>query len=208
MARHRELVNPSDFLYFIPQLPKHLHISCQRCGIAGYIHDAVRLHAGHGVEEVFFAAFSRRIDDDDVRVGVFARVVFGVLFVVGRKNLFRFSNEKFSVFDLVDFRIVLRIRDCLRDDFDAVDFFGFLREEQGNRSDAAVEIPDRLISGEACVFHGKAVQLFRLRRVDLVEGQRGDPIFYVSNIVGDIPLSPQAADFFSHDHIGPLTVCA
>ena len=72
MARHRELVNPSDFLYFIPQLPKHLHISCQRCGIAGYIHDAVRLHAGHGVEEVFFAAFSRRIDDDDVRVGVFA----------------------------------------------------------------------------------------------------------------------------------------
>ena len=123
MARHRELVNPSDFLYFIPQLPKHLHISCQRCGIAGYIHDAVRLHAGHGVEEVFFAAFSRRIDDDDVRVGVFARVVFGVLFVVGRKNLFRFSNEKFSVFDLVNFRIVLRIRDCLRDDFDAVDFF-------------------------------------------------------------------------------------
>ena len=72
MARHRELVNPSDFLYFIPQLPKHLHISCQRCRIAGYIHDAVRLHAGHGVEEVFFAAFSRRIDDDDVRVGVFA----------------------------------------------------------------------------------------------------------------------------------------
>ena len=68
MARHRELVNPSDFLYFIPQLPKHLHISCQRCGIAGYIHNAVRLHAGHGVEEVFFAAFSRRIDDDDVRV--------------------------------------------------------------------------------------------------------------------------------------------
>ena len=67
MARHRELVNPSDFLYFIPQLPKHLHISCQRCGIAGYIHDAVRLHAGHGVEEVFFAAFSRRIDDDDIR---------------------------------------------------------------------------------------------------------------------------------------------
>ena len=76
MARHRELVNPSDFLYFIPQLPKHLHISCQRCGIAGYIHDAVRLHAGHGVEEVFFAAFSRRIDNDDVRVGVFARMVF------------------------------------------------------------------------------------------------------------------------------------
>ena len=29
------------------------------------------------MEEVFFAAFSRRIDDDDVRVGVFARVVFG-----------------------------------------------------------------------------------------------------------------------------------
>ena len=208
MARHRELVNPSDFLYFIPQLPKHLHISCQRCGIAGYIHDAVRLHAGHGVEEVFFAAFSRRIDDDDVRVGVFARVVFGVLFVVGRKNLFRFSNEKFSVFDLVDFRIVLRIRNCLRDDFDAVDFFGFLREEQGNRSDAAVEIPDRLISGETCIFQGKTVQLFRLRRVDLVEGQRGDPIFYGSNIVCDIPLSLQAADFFSHDHIGPLTVYA
>ena len=70
MARHRELVNPSDFLYFIPQLPKHLHISCQRCGIAGYIHDAVRLHAGHGVEEIFFAAFSRRIDDDDVREAI------------------------------------------------------------------------------------------------------------------------------------------
>ena len=90
------MVNPSDFLYFIPQLPKHLHISCQRCGIAGDIHDAVRLHAGHGVEEVFFAAFSRRIDNDDVRVGVFARMVFGVLFVVGRKNLFRFFITPFA----------------------------------------------------------------------------------------------------------------
>ena len=133
---------------------------------------------------------------------MFAWMVFGVLFVVGRKNLFGFSDEKLSVFDLVDFGIVLRIRDCLRDDFDAVDFFCFLREEQGNRSDAAVEIPYRLISGEACVFQGKAVQLFRLCRVDLVKGQRRDLVFYGSNIVGDVSLSPQATDFFSHDHIG------
>ena len=106
--------------------------------VAGDIDNALRGHADHGLDDIGGKALARRIDDDDVRVGVFARVVFGVLFVVGRKNLFRFSNEKFSVFDLVDFRIVLRIRDCLRDDFDAVDFFGFLREEQGNRSDAAV----------------------------------------------------------------------
>ena len=94
MARHRELVNPSDFLYFIPQLPKHLHISCQRCGIAGYIHDAVRLHAGHGVEEVFFAAFSRRIDDDDIGIDL-------IFFILPWKYLFSFSDEKLDIFHAI-----------------------------------------------------------------------------------------------------------
>ena len=130
--------------------------------------------------------------------------VFGFVFV--RQDFFCFANIKLCILDAVSSGIVFRICDGRRHNLYAVNLFCFLCKEQGDGSDAAVEIPYGLFTGQSCVFQCFSVKLFGLYRVDLIKRQRGNAVFDVSDIIFDIILTPDRLDFFSEDHICLLSV--
>ena len=75
---------------------------------------------------------------------------------------------------MVSFGICYGIADGVRVQFDADDFSGIAGCDEADGSDSAVGVQDAFVSGEAGQGDGFFVQVFRLNRVDLVEGLRGD----------------------------------
>ena len=122
------------------------------------------------------------------------------------QHFLRFSDIKFRIVDAVAHCILARIIDCLRDDFHAVDLLRLARQEQGNRADSTVKIPDCLISGQSCIRKRLTVNIFRLNRIDLIKGLgrncENKPADRILNAV----FPADRPGFTAHDHICPLCI--
>ena len=186
--RHREHIDRCQAFCFVSVRGQILQISCQCRGIAADVDDSFRLHFDDGLKQGFIAAFSWRIDYDHIGFDV-----FGFVFV--RQDFFCFADIKLCILDAVSSGIVFRICDGRRHDFYAVNLFCFLCKEQRDGSNAAVEIPYGLFTGQFGVFQCFSVKLFGLYRVDLIERQRGNAVFDISDIIFDIILTPDRLDF-------------
>lgn len=193
MRGHREHVDGLDFLGFVAELLEDGEVAGEAGGVAGDVDDAVGLHVGEGLEDGLGAAGARRVDDDDI--GAHA------LLVEARHDFGRVADDKFGVADIVVARILLRIEDGGLDDLDAVDLTGFLREEQRDRTGAAVGIDDSLLALEVREFQRLVVEDFGLLRVDLEEGARRDVEGQAADAVEDGRLAPEQVRLAAHDDV-------
>ena len=183
MHRMRKLIHSLHLLNFISFPPQIFQIPGQSRRVTTYVHDPFRLHLYHRSQYALFASFPWRIHHDHIRIDAF-------FFIFFRQHFFRFSYKEFCIGDMIQRCISFCILDGSRDNFHTIDLFCFLGEEEGNCSDSAVEIPDRLISFQTCVFQCFFVKFLCLHRIDLVERLRGDLIGDRSDRIGDVFLSP------------------
>lgn len=190
---HREHVDGLDFLSFVAELLEDGEVAGEAGGVAGDVDDAVGLHVGEGLEDGLGAAGARRIDDDDI--GAHA------LLVEARHDLGRIADDEFGVADVVVTRVLLRIEDGRLDDLDAVDLAGFLREEQRDRTGAAVGVDDGLLALEVRELQRLVVEDLSLLRVDLEEGARRDVEGQAADAVEDGRLAPEQVRLATHDDV-------
>ena len=83
------------------------------------------------------------------------------------------------------------IADGVRVQFDADDFSGIAGCDEADGSDSAVGVHDAFVSGETGQGDGFFVQVFRLNRVDLVEGLRGDAEGAAAEFILDVTASEE-----------------
>lgn len=81
------------FFVFLCPFAQYFQISCQCCGIAAYINNPLRLHLKNRFQQFSVAPFPRRIYDDHIRVCLFSSVLFFIIFIVFRKDFFRFPTK-------------------------------------------------------------------------------------------------------------------
>ena len=143
-----------------------LHVAGEGGGVAAHIHELFRGHLDDGVQGLFVAALSWRVDADDVNA------LIRMCFIPGWEHFFGCTGIELCVCDAVQRRILAGVLDGLRDDLDAIDLLRLLAQEEGNRAYAAVEVPDIFRALEVGEFERRAVHLFRLHRVHLIEAER------------------------------------
>src|SRR5699024_3149239 len=73
-------------------------------------------------------------------------------------------------------------------------------------TDSAVQIPNGFCAVEVCVFQCFGVQAHRLAGIYLEEGEWGDLIINVSDLICDVTLSPEDFNFIAKDHVASLFV--
>lgn len=190
---HREHVDGLDFLSFVAELLEDGEVAGEAGWIAGDVDDAVGLHVGEGLEDGLGAAGARRIDDDDI--GAHA------LLVEARHDFGRIADDEFGIADVVVARVLLRVEDGGLDDLDAVDLAGFLREEQRDRTGAAVGIDDSLLALEVRELQRLVVEYLSLLRVDLEEGAWRDVEGQAADAVEDGWLAPEQVRLAAHDDV-------
>lgn len=193
MRSHREHVDGLDFLGFVAELLEDGEVAGETGWVAGDVDDAVGLHVGEGLEDGLGAAGARRVDDDDI--GAHA------LLVEARHDLGRIADDEFGVADVVVTGILLGVEDGRLDDLDAVDLAGFLREEQRDRTGAAVGIDDSLLALEVRELQRLVVEDLSLLRVDLEEGARRDVEGQAADAVEDGRLAPEQVRLAAHDDV-------
>ena len=111
MARHREHIHRLRYQRLIPVLIHKRQITRQRCRIAGHINNALRLHLRNRRQHLLLAAGTRRIYNHNVRTHAASQQL---------RQLNRcITADKFRIAALVLFRILLRILDSRRHDFNA-----------------------------------------------------------------------------------------
>ena len=101
---------------------------------------------------------------------------------------------------MVSFGVCYGIADGVRVQFDADDFSGIAGCDEADGSDSAVGVQDAFVSGEAGQGDGFFVQVFRLNRVDLVEGLRGDAEGAAAEFILDVTASEEDNVAFSEYH--------
>lgn len=101
---------------------------------------------------------------------------------------------------MVSFGVCYGIADGVRVQFDADDFSGIAGCDEADGSDSAVGVQDAFVSGEAGQGDGFFVQFFRLNRVDLVEGLRGDAEGAAAEFILDVAASEEDNVAFSEYH--------
>lgn len=121
MTRLREHIDRLHFLRFITTVFQHPQITRKRRRITGYIHDPLRLHVEHRFQKLLVTAFTRRVDDDDVRAKA--------LITPPRHELFCFPDEEFGVVHLVQTGVLLRVFHGFRNDFHSIHLLCLLGEE-------------------------------------------------------------------------------
>ena len=98
---------------------------------------------------------------------------------------------------MVSFGVCYGIADGVRVQFDADDFSGIAGCDEADGSDSAVGVQDAFVSGETGQGDGFFVQVFRLNRVDLVEGLRGDAEGAAAEFILDVTASEEDNVAFS-----------
>ena len=168
----RELIHWLHIVQPVSALRQFLQIPCQGGGVAADIDDALGGNFQHGLNADIVAALAGRVNADDVDLRVFPLCL--QVFHVIREDLLGFSHVESSIFNAVPGGVLPGIFNGFGNDFDTVDLLCMAGHKEGDRSDAAVEVPDCFIAGQAGAVEGQAVELFRLAGIDLVEGKRGD----------------------------------
>ena len=192
MFRPRKHVIPPCLFRLVSVFRQIPQISCQCLRIAGNVDYFFRSEGYDRGQEGFIAACSRWVHED--YVGFFAffghgdHEGAGVVLVEG------------DVFDLVSFGVCYGIADGVGVQFDADDFFRVAGCNEADGSDSAVSVHDALVSGKAGQGDGFFVQVFRLNRVDLVEGLRGDAEGAAAEFILDVTASEEDNVTFSEYH--------
>ena len=192
MFRPRKHVIPPCLFRLVSVFRQIPQISCQCLRIAGNVDYFFRSEGYDRGQEGFIAACSRWVHED--YVGFFAffghgdHEGAGVVLVEG------------DVFDLVSFGVCYGIADGVGVQFDADDFFRVAGCNEADGSDSAVSVHDALVSGKAGQGDGFFVQVFRLNRVDLVEGLRGDAEGAAAEFILDVTASEEDNVAFSEYH--------
>ena len=105
-------------------LRKIFDITGKSCRIAGYINESLRSHRAYGIQKLFVAALSRRINNHYI-----CAVSVMILFIKLRDNLFRLTCEKLCISQSVKCRVFLGILYSLRHDLNSENFLRLLRQE-------------------------------------------------------------------------------
>lgn len=126
----------TDGLLLVAQFIKDGNVSGQGGWVAGDVDNALGLHSSKGLEYGRRAASSWRIYYYDISTNT--------LLVEAWHNDCGIPYQEVGVADVVVTGVLLRIEDGRFDDFYTDDLTGFLGEEQGNRSGAAVGVNDGL----------------------------------------------------------------
>lgn len=195
MYGFREVVHGADVTEFVTGGAEVLHVAGEGRGVTAYVHELFRGHLDDGVEGLLVAALSWRVDADDVN----ALVRMGL--IPGREDFFGRADVKLCVRDAVQRRILAGVLDGLRDDLDTVDLLRLLTQEEGDRADTAVEVPDIFRTLEVGEFKRRAVHLFGLHRVHLVEAERGDAEADLADGILDVTRTVEVHDLRSHDNV-------
>lgn len=160
---------------------------------AGDVDDAFGRGGDDGAQDGGVTALARWVEDDDVR----AETVGNKL----REKLFRRADVKDGVFNVIARGVLIGVPDGFGNDFNADDFFGFLRQKQGDGSRAAVGVHDGFVSGQTGVFERKPVELFSLRGIDLKEGERRNGEAKPAERVLHRAFAPEDADVRTEDDV-------
>lgn len=193
MRSHRKHIDGLDFLCLVAERFEDGEVAREARGIARNVDDALGVHIGKRLEDRFRAAGARRVDDDDIGAHT--------LFIEARHDFRRVADDELRVAHVVVARVFLCVEDGRLDDFDAVNLMRFLREEQSNRTRAAVGVDDRLFALEVGKFEGLVVEHFGLRRIDLEERTRRDMERQAADAVEDGRLAPEQLRLAAHDDI-------
>ena len=193
MGRVREHIYGLDFFCFVAQFIKDSNVSGHGGWIAGDVDDALGLHLGKGLEYGWRAAGSWRI--------YYYYVSADTLLVEAWHNDGGIPYQEVSVADIVVTSVLLRIEDSRFDDLDTDDLTGFLSEEQGNRSGAAVGVDNGLAAAQISVFKGFIIEHLGLIRVDLKEGPWRDMEVQTADAVENGGFAPQEFRIPAHDDV-------
>lgn len=183
MRRMREHVDWCHFDEAVATVCEVTHIARLRRDVTRHVDDPLRTHLDHRLEERLGTAFPRWVDDDDVRVDA--------IFLPLWQHIFRRTTRVRHVIDLIDERVLFRVLDRFRYDFDAVHVRRFPREKQTDRPDAAIGVDDLLGLGQLRILKRLAVKFFRLDRVDLEERVRGNRERQAADLVLDCLMTVQ-----------------
>ena len=136
MHGHRELIHRPPFLQPVSTLSaEELQIPRQRRGITAHIHDPLRFHLNHRPKKRFFTAFPWWIYHDHIRMGMFSRMFFRIIFIIFWQDFLSFSDIKTCILNSVDLCIPARILDRLRYNFYTLYFPRLLCKKEGDRPD-------------------------------------------------------------------------
>ena len=119
-------------LQVIPLLPQSCHVPRQRGGIAGDVDQAGGGHLGDGIDDFLGDALAGRVHADDVRPQASAGQLLG--------GFPRVGAEKLRVGHAVAGGVGLGVLDGGGNDLGADGFPGPAGQDQGDGSDAAVEV--------------------------------------------------------------------
>ena len=199
MHRLPEHIHRSDSFYLIPKFPQIFHIPGQSCRITADVHHPLGFHLHDCVQAGLITPFSGRVNHNHIC----RNMVFLILF---RQNLLGLPDKKLHMFHSIISCIFTRILNGLGNHFHAIYPAGFLSQKQGNRTDAAIQIPNRLPSGKFCKFQSRPVKPLRLHRIHLEKGQRRNAKTHRANPVLNVSGPVKIDDFRSHYHVGFLPV--
>ena len=136
-------------------------IPCKCCTVAADIHDFFRCHINNGIQQFFIAALTRRIYNHNIGGDSLPIEV--------RNDFFCCPAVKLCIFDVIDLCIDFGILDCLPDNLDSNDMLCLFCQEEGYRTDSAVEVKDIFFPGKFRIIQCCAVQFSCLNRIYLIK---------------------------------------
>ena len=110
------------------------------------------------------------------------------------------------IFYAVPLCIFLCVTNRVRDNLDAVDSLRMPCEEERDRADTAIEVIDRLLSGQGRCLQRLAVELLALHGVDLIEAERGNAEPEAAEHILNPGITPERDHTAAENHICPLRV--
>ena len=166
MRRPGEHVAGGDLLGGVAVFGEVFQVSGECRRVAGDVDHAPGSHFADGFHQLFAAALSRRVEDDDVRRHALLTELFGCRRRVG--------TEKTRVLNAVGGGVCLRVTDGVGNDLHADELFAVLRHGQSDRAGAAVQVEQDFAAGQSGVGLRLRVKALRLPAVDLPERKRRD----------------------------------
>ena len=109
MHTHRKLIHSPPPPNLIPSPLKILQIPSQRRRITAHIHDPLRPHLHHCLQQRFLATFPRRINHNNIRMSFLSRMYLLKPPIILRQHLFRLTHIKLRILNPINPGIILCI---------------------------------------------------------------------------------------------------
>ena len=167
MCRARKQIHSRSPPGLVAPLLQQLHIPPQCGRVAGYIHDSLRPHPHHGINNFRCQALAGWVYADHVRTQIIRRQL--------DRDVGGVAAEEFHIGNAVCPGVLPGVLHRRGHDLCADEFLCPVRHGQGDGAGPAVQIQHQLRSGKPGVVHRPAVQHLRLLPVHLVKGGDGQP---------------------------------